>query len=329
MTTLGKYRHLSQCSTIDGQFVILAIDHRDNLLETLNQYAPEPLDNDQFAEFKQHVMSHLLPYSSAVLTDPEYGFGPGISSGIIDGHIGILSPLELTNYHVHPSQNVTMLMPGWSVGKIKRVGGAGVKMLLYYHPAADDAGEKQDIVRGIVKECIQHDIPLFLEPLAYSLNVDQPLENAELLEVAVESARTFSAMGVDVLKLQFPVDVKQEKNEDVWVYALEKLDRACTVPWALLSAGVTYDVFRRQTELACQAGACGVIAGRALWSEAVKLQGRDRDTFLYDVARLRMEELGQICAEKGASWKNRVVAPKVAPGWYERYGSDNVAGAGK
>lgn len=329
MTTLGKYRHLSQCSTVDGQFVVLAIDHRVNLLEALNRYAPEPLDNDQFADFKQHTMSHLLPLSTAVLTDPEYGFGPGIASGIINGHVGIISPLEVTNYSVHPSQSETKFIPGWSVAKIKRMGGSGVKVLLYYHPEADDAADKQNVVRSIVKECAQQDIPFFLEPIAHSLNSDKALDNAELLEVAVESARTFSAMGVDVLKLQFPIDVKYEPDQDVWMSALEKLDRACTVPWALLSAGVGYEVFRRQTELACLAGACGVIAGRAIWSEAVKLQGRDRDNFLYTVARLRMEELAAICAETGISWKQRVVAPLVAPGWYERYGADGVAGTGK
>lgn len=35
--------------------------------------------------------------------------------------------------------------------------------------------------------------------------------------------------------------------------------------WLLLSAGVTYDEFMVQTEIAAKAGSAGFIAGRAVW----------------------------------------------------------------
>ena len=137
--------------------------------------------------------------------------------------------------------------------------------------------------------------------------------------MVVESARTFSRMGIDVLKTPFPLDVKHEPDEAVWRAALAELNAACSVPWALLSAGVDYPTFRRQAELACEAGASGVIVGRAIWAEAVGLQGEAREAFLAETARHRMAELADIVRAAGASWRERVPSPDSAFDWFARY----------
>src|SRR4051812_16863981 len=131
VVTPGKYRHLSQCSSAVGHFSVLAIDHRGNLLSSLNKQSPHPLTDAEFAGFKGQVMRHLLPESTAVLTDPDYGFGAAIGESA-----GLIAPLEVTDYDLHPSHRSTNFIEGWSVEKIKRVGGSGAKLLLYYHPEA-------------------------------------------------------------------------------------------------------------------------------------------------------------------------------------------------
>src|SRR5215813_7276242 len=297
MTTPGKYRHLAQCSSPAGHFNILAIDHRGNLLSSLQEHSPKPVTEAEFIDFKRQVMRHLLPWSTAVLTDPEFGFGPGIADGTLLGQVGLLSPLEVTDYTDHPSRRVTNMIEEWSVGKIKRIGGSGVKLLLYYHPEAANAEGQREIVASVSEECDRFDIPFFLEPITYSLDTTKPLPNAELRQIVIEDAGTFSRMGIDVLKTEFPLNVAQEGDESVWATALKELDAACAVPWALLSAGTSYEIFRRQVEQACRAGASGVIAGRAIWSEAIGLQGEARETFLATTARQRMEELSIICSQ--------------------------------
>lgn len=318
MTTMGKYRHLSHCSTADGHFSILALDHRSNLLENLNTYAPAPLTDEQFAGFKMQLIEHILPPASGILADPGSAIGKGIAHRIIGGHQGIIAPIEVTDYDIHPSKRDLNWIPDWSIAKLKQIGGAGVKMLLPYHPSADNAGHKRNIVQQTIAECAKYDIPFFLEPIAYSLDPEKPLPNPELLQVVLDMAETFSAMGVDVLKMQFPVDAKQSSDEDEWRIACEKLDALCPIPWALLSAGVTYDVFEKQAEIACIAGASGVIVGRAIWSDAVKLQGEARVTFLKTTARDRMEKLVQLCADYATPWFDRVEAPANDVLWYER-----------
>jgi tagatose-1,6-bisphosphate aldolase len=322
MTTMGKYRHLSRCAMPEGTFCMLAIDHRSNLLTSLNKYAPQPLTDAEFTDFKQQVIAALLPDASALLADPGYGFGAGIASRMIAAR-GLLSPIEVTNYDQHPSQREIEFIPGWSVEKIKRVGADGVKLLLPYHPQAANAAHKHTLVQQIVAECTQNDIPFFLEPIAYSLDPAKKLSNAELREVVLESARVFSAMGVDVLKVEFPVDAKQSMDQDEWQDACEALNAACTVPWALLSAGVEYATFAVQARIACEAGACGVIVGRAVWTEAVELQGAARQAFLQGEARRRMNELYEIAAKYGAPWHDRVAAPAHDLNWYQGYGESN------
>jgi tagatose-1,6-bisphosphate aldolase len=319
MTTMGKFRHLSRCSTSDGRFVVLAIDHRANLLDKLNQHAPQPLDDAAFSAFKQAIINALLPEGSAVLTDPAYGIGVGVADHKIGGSAGLLAPIEVTDYDLHPGKRPINFIPNWSVAKIKRMGGDGVKLLLPYHPEAHNSAEKDAIVQKVVAECNQHDIPFFLEPIACSLDPEKPLSNPELRQVVVDMAKTFSAMGVDILKMEFPVDAKQSDDEAEWISACVELDAACTVPWALLSAGVNYETFARQARIACQAGASGVIVGRAVWSEAVAYQGEARMEFINTIARQRMREMAQICVEYATPWFQRVSAPDSSFDWYESY----------
>jgi len=319
MTTIGKYRLISHVSTASGHFAILAIDHRANLLERLNQTAPTPLNDEDFASFKMLLMKYVLPPASGILADPGSAIGKGIAHRLIQGHQGIIAPIEVTDYNIHPSQREMNWIPDWSIAKLKRMGGAGVKMLLPYHPKSDNAAYKHDVVKQVVEQCAEHDIPLYLEPIAHPLQANQALSNAELLDVVLEMATTFSAMGADILKMQFPVDAKQSSDENEWISACQQLNKACTVPWALLSAGVTYDTFERQAKIACQAGASGVIVGRAVWTEAVDLQGDARVEFLRTTARQRMETLAQICADHAHPWFDRVATPANDVTWYETY----------
>lgn len=319
MTTIAKYRHLSQCSTPAGHFVILAIDHRANLLEALNQHAPSPVDDQQFVAFKQQVIRHLLPAASAVLTDPAYGIGPGIADLTISGQHGILAPIEVTDYHTHPGQRQMALIPGWSAAKIKRIGGSGVKLLLTYHPEAENAAGQRAFAERIIEECAQHDIPFFLEPVTYSLEPEKRMDTLELRQIVVEMAGLFSRMGADVLKLQFPVDPAQEPDETTWQAACEEIDAACTVPWALLSGGVDFETFAHQTQIACAAGASGIMVGRAVWAEATQCHGNERETFLTTTAQQRMERLASICAAHARPWHKRVDKPSLSLNWYESY----------
>jgi tagatose-1,6-bisphosphate aldolase len=228
----------------------------------------------------------------------------------------LLAPLEVTDYRPHPSQRQPRLIPDWNASKLRRAGISGAKLLIYYHPDASDAAEKTALVDRLARECAAEGVPLFLEPIAYSLDPAAKLSPADHRRVVIESARHFSSRGPTIMKMEFPIDSAAERDERVWVEALRELDAACVTPWALLSAGVAWETFLRQTILACQHGASGVIAGRAVWAEAVALDGAERDAFIDTVARRRLEQLASIAHALATPWTRRIKPLDLAPRWY-------------
>lgn len=316
MLSFGRYRHLSQCSNPQGILTVLAIDHRANLVSEMQKHTTSPIAYADVAAFKRSVIRNLGGASTALLTDPDYGF-PGVSDGSIPGRLGLIAPLEITDYAPHPSQRQTQFIRGWDMHKLKQAGCSGAKLLLYYHPEAPNVQQQKVIVQQVLEQCQKENIPLFLEPILYSLDTSRPLTNAERRQASVETVSYFSRQGVDVLKIEFPIDVQAEADEQVWQQALAEVNAACQVPWALLSAGVSFEIFLQQTVYACSAGASGVIVGRAVWAEAVKLHGEAREYFLRTTGRERMEKLAAICCGLATPWTIKHTAPSIGEQWYQ------------
>lgn len=308
--TYAKAKHLRELSSLEGVMSILAIDHRGNLMADMQKARDKTVSDADVTVFKQAVISHLIEEATGVLTDPDFGF-----EAVLNTNAAMIAPLEVTDYSPHPSQRMTTMIEGWNVEKIKTNGASGVKLLLYYHPDAPNAASQTTLVDSIVEQCAIADIPFFLEPMSYSLDASRTLSNDEKRDVVIATAQHFSAHGVDVLKLEFPQT--QTENQTLWVQALHDLNAVCTVPWTLLSGGVSFEVFTQQATLACQAGASGVMVGRAVWAEAVGLEGAALTDFLRTTGVARMRLLTSICRMYGNDYRSRVGTPDVGMGWYK------------
>ncbi len=318
--TIGKYRGLQQCATPRGAFAILALDHRNNLRNALNPTNPKAVLDADLTHFKQEVVVALAPAASAVLLDPQFGAAQCIAAGALPGGIGLLVACEETGYTGDPMARKATLLPGWSVAKARRMGASAVKILVYYHPDARTAGEIEDFVRMVAADCATNDLPLFIEPLSYPLDPSKKsVEGAERRRVVIETARRLVPMGADVLKAEFPVDIRAEPDERHWAEACAELSEAAGIPWVLLSASVNFETYLRQGVIACQSGASGVAVGRAVWQEAVTQQGEQRLSFLRSVARPRMERLTDLCAALARPWTEIYAAPNAGEGWMGAY----------
>jgi tagatose-1,6-bisphosphate aldolase len=294
---LGKLRRLRQAAGPGGTFGVLAIDHRGPLRRRLAQEpAAAGLDLDAaLSELKQDIVAALAPESSAVLLDPETGVGPCVEGGALPGDRGLLVALD-TGSTGDPAALRTGLVPGWSAERIARSGASGLKLLVYYHPAAPEAADVEVLVREIGAACAAVELPFYLEPLSYRPgDMARPLTSAERWPVVVETARRLVPLGVDVLKAEFPVNPVETPDEGLWREACAELTEASIVPWVLLSAGAGYEVFLRQARVSGEAGASGVIAGRALWNEAVTLDRPARLAFLAGPGRDRMRRTREVC----------------------------------
>ncbi|VAW41452.1 Tagatose 1,6-bisphosphate aldolase [hydrothermal vent metagenome] len=322
MNTIGKIRRLQQCSTPDGKLGVMALDHRNNLRNALHPGAPEVTTYREIAEFKAEVVAALAPVSTAVLLDPEFGAAQCVAAGAIPGTTGLLVAVESTGYTGKPAARQSKILPSWGVEKIARMGGTAVKLLIYYHPDAPNASQQEALVRQVGEACQKFDLPYFLEPLSFSLDpAVKKLTSPEKRQVVVETARRLTPMGVDILKAEFPLNMADEQDEAVWAEACAELSAASLTPWVLLSAGVNFDQFMRQTKIACQQGCSGILGGRAVWKEAVALKGVERALFLRETAVSRMKQLIDVVVEYGRSWQDfyPLQADSIKADWYKTY----------
>jgi len=317
--TIGKWRRLQQVASPAKTFSIMAVDHRGPLRRSLEKDSAEQLPSTALSDLKADIVRALGPVASAVLLDPETGAGQCLAAAALPGDTALVVALD-TGSTGDPMNKATSVVSGWSVEKTVRVGASAVKLLIYYHPAAADAAETEALVKQVGDSCAKHDIPFFLEPLSHALDeARSALPSNERREVVVETARRLVPLGVDVLKAEFPVDPVTELDEKVWRSACDDLTDACAVPWVLLSGGVTFDVYLRQVQIACDAGASGVMAGRAVWKEAVTLDVAARNHFLHGVARERMQRLRTVCDALGRPFDQFSGPPELADDWYAMY----------
>ena len=319
--SIGKRRGLVQCSTNRGLIAALALDHRGNLRRALNQDNPDAVSYNEMVDFKVQVIKALSPFSSAVLVDPEIGAHPVVAQDALSGSTGLMVAVEATGYTGDPNARRSQVLPGWGVDKIRRMGASAVKLLVYYHPEADLARHQEELVEQVASDCDRYDLPLFLEPLSFPLDPQvKKLPPDELRQVVIETARRLTPLGVDILKAEFPVDVKAQPDEAVWMQACQELSQASVVPWTLLSAGVSYDTYLQQVSVACRAGASGILAGRAVWQEAADLKGDQRLEFLRTTAVERMQRLTALCDALGRPWTEAFpVETSTQEDWYMQY----------
>jgi tagatose 1,6-diphosphate aldolase len=322
ITTIGKVRRLQQCATPGGQLVMFALDHRGNLQRALSPDDPQSVTYEQMVSFKVEVTAAMSPVASGILLDPQYGAAQSIAAGAIDNGCGLLVAVERTGYTGDPTARESRILPGWSVEKICRMGADGVKLLIYYHPDAPNAVEQEELVVEVGELCRQYDMPFFLEPLSFSLDpAVKKLATADKRIVVTETARRLTPLGVDVLKAEFPINIDDEKDESVWAEACAGVSEASLCPWVILSAGVTFEEFERQTFVACRNGSSGVLVGRAVWAEAADLVGAARQEFLQTIAVERMNRLTEAIEEYGRPWTDfhPDLARAVSEEWYKNY----------
>jgi tagatose 1,6-diphosphate aldolase len=294
----GKWQRLRSLTDEQGRFKMLAIDQRDSLRRALARATgqePREVTAADLTKAKALVTKALAPYATAVLTDPVYGYPPSIEH--LPPRVGLLLAYEETGFEAAgPARKgrKSQLIEGWSVEQAQRAGADAVKLLIYYHPDASEevCKHQQELVQRVGEECERADIPFLLEVVSYPLEEDSsdtPGFARKKPDLVIRSAAEFSQppYRVDILKLEFPADLKWTKEfssgafdskERQAVYSLgevrvfcRQLDEAAAMPWVILSAGVDIEEFFVQVDLATEVGSSGFLCGRAIWKDAIGL----------------------------------------------------------
>ncbi|MGB9694911.1 MAG: tagatose 1,6-diphosphate aldolase [Caldisericaceae bacterium] len=297
--TAGKLKGISRLADSEGRLRMLAVDQRGSLQTMLASAAGKDKKEIGYSELafaKRLLTSVLSPHFSATLTDPEFGVPESLK--YLSKNSALLVATEKSGTEsagYQGREKKTILLDGWSVEKIKKLGADAVKLLLYYRP--DSSPEikefQENVVRSVGAECKKFDIPFVLEPVGFAFKDDEPSTDSvnfakKKPEIVINIASEFSKeeYGVDILKLEFPVNLKfvkefhrgffdgKERDE---VFSVKDAETACyqitktsRVPWIILSAGVDIEEFVYNVEIASNNGASGYLAGRAVWKEFTK-----------------------------------------------------------
>jgi tagatose 1,6-diphosphate aldolase len=327
--TIGKIKGLQQIATTDGVLTICAMDHRGSFRSMIDEENPEKVGYEEVVERKLELCSSLAEYASAVLLDPMFGAAQCISYGLLPKSTGLLVSIEATGYSGEKESRLNEILSGWSVEKIKRMGASAVKILVFYRPDLKQLASKQlDTVNVVARECIEYDLPFLVEPIIYPIDgeMNNPKEFADLKQqLVIETARDISALPIDVLKAEFPAAIHCKEDKSELIQLCRQLDASSQVPWVILSAGVDFELFYQQVEIACQAGASGFLGGRAIWREAMYIDdARERVRYLSTVGADRLKRLVEMASKYAVPWYKKfgLAAHElvdVPERWYQEY----------
>lgn len=324
--SVGKLFGLRRLADERGIFSITAMDQRNSLKVIIEPQHPDQVTPQQLSAIKQTLAAALSPHSTAILIDPQYGVPQVISSGALDAHVGLIVTLEAESMKQVGEGRVTQIAEGLSAEKIERMGGDAVKLLTRYRPDLKDSAEQnREVIQRVAEQCERADIPFVLEAVAVPVGGQDKASFAkEKPDLVIQSAKELSGY-CDLYKAEFPVDPSFEKDRATQLKYCRELDQASVVPWVILSAGADIGPFSQQVEVACQAGASGFLAGRAIWKDYVKIAGaQERLQTLQSKAVHNLNLVKSIAQRDARPWTQHpgVRLPQssdFAPDWFQKF----------
>jgi tagatose 1,6-diphosphate aldolase/sulfofructosephosphate aldolase len=293
-----------------GRLAVLAMDQRATLRRMLDG-AGMPSSDADLAAFKVDVVQALAPLSSGVLLDADFGIGPVRHAGALPEDVGLIvaaEPVDRARWNDEPRTTVD---PERGARYVLDHGGDALKFLVQWRPGRpvvpgepDLAEEALSATASVIEDCADAGLPSVIEPLIARLPGEAPFTPETAGPIVIDSAEQMARLGPDLLKLEWPGSAE----------GCHRVTKALGgVPWALLSAGVGIDEFVERVEIALDAGAVGFIAGRAIWGEAVRLQGEERVSFLQETAVPRLAGLCDVLARHGRSWQEVAAEAHATP----------------
>lgn len=300
--------------SVNDKFEIFAIDHRDVFVDMLKE-ANKYKDENSVTEAKLDIIKNVNDLVSGYLIDPFYALPGAIIDKSIPSSVGFMVHIENNDYRVE-SIGSNYCIENLSPGAIKRMGASAVKMFLYYNPDSEYAEASESEILRIAEECKSNGIPFLIEPILYPIDGKKinPEEKVSLLH---KMLKRLSHMPITIYKINFPGAIdyfSDEQNIEICRSVTEMLD----VPWVIMSSDVPDVVFEKQLALACKGGACGYVAGRALWKEYL-YAGEDSKEAELGNMRERLTRINCIVDKYASRWTEKITAEdQPETEWYTK-----------
>lgn len=278
-----------------GGLAMVAMDQRESLRHMFDLAGAGRPADEVLIDFKMAVAENLGPLASGFLLDRHYGFDrlreadylPS-STGLIlavdaltqaDG--GLVEETDLDEVAIGPDFDLT--------------GVSALKLLIIWR-RDERRAMRVELARRFVAAAAERGVLSVLEPVVRATGDEPDFDTEAAIR---EAARELSPLGADVYKVQVPLQGRGTFDEQL--VASKELAADITGPWVVLSQGVDKDDFLDAVTAACQAGASGFLAGRALWADVVG--SPDVAAKLREVSVPRLEKLIEAVNTHARPWQ--------------------------
>jgi len=258
----------------NGNYLMLALDHRDGFKKIINPIDPNAISHEQVVNDIQKILQNVHSDFSGMVLDTDYSL-PAYKS--LEIQKPYLLPIENMSFSLTEEGRFDSLTN--SAQDIKNLGASGIKLMIQFNPDLKSAEHQVQIANTTITEAHDRGIPVFLGLITYDMEDSEKILRS--VEYLLENSVT-----PDVFILEFP-------GSD---YMCQRVTRILGVtPWIILTGGDDYVLFREQLMMACENGCRGFLAGRSLWQEYFETKDiSKKEDFLINTLSLRFKEMKKI-----------------------------------
>jgi len=277
-------RELSDLQRPSGGFAMLAIDQREAMRAMFSEHMAESetASDELVSDFKVSAARVLTPLASAVLVDRQFALARFLSEPIVDPGCAIIAAAD--EFIPGPGEFVADVQIDRSLDlESLRIQGVKALKLLVIHRPDGDRQVIVDMVQEFTELCRGNGLISIIEPVAKAPRDGRDWNWQREVVIAAEY---LGNLGAQLYKSEVPLHGVGTDEE--LLSACQDLHDRISSPWVVLSSGVDADLFPRAVSIACEAGASGFLAGRAVWRNCIAPSGYARCLETSAVNRLRL-----------------------------------------
>jgi sulfofructosephosphate aldolase len=269
-----------------GGFAMLAVDQREALRNMMAEHADGAVTDAAVTDFKLTAARILSPFASAILIDRQFALDRALAERVVDPACSVIASAD----HFESAH-------GELVGRVtidRRVdpfalrdrGVVALKLLVLYRPDGG-ADERRTMTEEFVALCEKAGLVSIVEPVSRKPLDDRAWDWGDGVFAAAEE---LGSLGADLYKAEVPG--RAESGESAVRAGCRQLTSTISGPWVVLSSGVSEHRFPDAVRWACEEGAEGFLAGRAVWASS--LGAADVVADLSGKATERLRSLGSV-----------------------------------
>ncbi|BDI21469.1 hypothetical protein [Herbiconiux sp. L3-i23] len=280
-----------------GGFAMVAMDQRESLRAMFDAAGAGRPDDEVLIRFKLDVADALGDLASGFLIDRHYGFDRVRDGGVLPADDGLILAADALQQEDGGPVEETELDDVVVGGETDLTGVSALKLLIIWR--RDERREHRvELAQRFIQRSAELGLLSVLEPVVRATPAELDAGTWDLDAAIREAARELSPLRPSLYKAQVPMSGAGTPAEQQ--AASEALGAAIQGPWVVLSQGVERDRFQDAVEAACRAGASGLLAGRALWSDVVG--AADTPARLRELSRPRLERLIEVVDASARPW---------------------------